>query len=66
MARLPAIAIGCLDRRGLVPRSHQRTDVADAIEAGPIESAVQLGLLLIDAIDAALAEPAARVSVTPA
>jgi hypothetical protein len=66
MARLPAIAIGCLDRRGLVARSHQRTDVADAIEAGPIESAVQLGLLLIDAIDAALAEPAARVSVTPA
>jgi hypothetical protein len=66
MAGLPAITIGCLDRRGLVPRSHQRTDLAAAIEAGAIDRAVALGLLLIDAIDAALAEPHARVSVTPA
>jgi hypothetical protein len=66
IARLPAIAIGCLDRSGLVTRSHQSTDVAKTIEADALEGAVQFGLVLIDAIDAAVAETQPRVSATPA
>jgi hypothetical protein len=66
MARLPAIAIGCLDRSGLVPRSHQSTDVAATIDADALEGAVQFGLMLIDAIDAAVAETQPRASATPA
>jgi len=31
-AGLPAIAIGCLDSRGLAPRSHQQTDTPELID----------------------------------
>src|SRR6202011_3478492 len=30
--RIPALTIGCLDSRGVVPRSHQRTDTSDRID----------------------------------
>lgn len=65
-ARLPAITFGCLDGRELVPRSHQRDDVAAALDARSLERAVQFGLLLIDEIDATVAEGQARPSPTPA
>jgi hypothetical protein len=53
-ARIPALTIGCLDDHGLVPRSHQSTDVAAALEQAAHDRAVQFGLMLVDAIDALL------------
>jgi hypothetical protein len=53
--RLPTIAIGALDRRGLVARSHQATDTPDQIDTGSVDRVVEFGLLLVDAIDAYLA-----------
>jgi Peptidase family M28 len=55
LARLPTITLGCLDDRGLAPRSHQRQDTPDAIDEHALDRAVEFGLLLIDAIDAFLA-----------
>jgi hypothetical protein len=58
--RLPAIAIGNLDERGLAPRSHQRNDTPEGTDGYALDRAVELGLALVDAIDAALdPEPAA-------
>jgi hypothetical protein len=53
-ARIPALALGCLDDRGLVPRSHQPGDVANAVGRGAHDRAVQFGLMLVDAIDTEL------------
>jgi hypothetical protein len=52
--RLPAVAIGAVDQRGLAPRSHQPSDTPDRIDAGSIDRVVEFGLLLVDAIDAYL------------
>jgi len=62
-AGLPAIAIGCLDGRGLAPRSHQRTDTPEAIDTTAIDRALALGLDLVQAIDDSLA-PAAETTTT--
>ena len=53
--RLPALTIGCLDERGLAPRSHQAGDRADALEPGTLNALLRFGLALVDAIDADLA-----------
>lgn len=53
-ARIPAIVIGSLDARGIVPRSHQPDDIAKAVSGQAHDQAVQLGLMLVDAIDAEL------------
>lgn len=50
--RLSAIALGCLDARGLVPRSHRPTDTARNVDPAAVDAAVQFGLIVIDAIDA--------------
>jgi Peptidase family M28 len=52
---LPAIAIGCLDERGLTPRSHHPTDVNAAIDETALENTTQFALILLDAINASLA-----------
>ena len=62
----PAITIGCLDQDGLAPRSHSRGDTPHAIDPGAVDAAVQFGLLLIDAIDAAVNDAQGRPSATPA
>ncbi len=49
--RLPAIAVGCLDDRGRTPHSHQATDTAQTVDPAALDTAVQFGLLLVDAID---------------
>jgi Peptidase family M28 len=49
-AGLPAIAIGCLDDRGLAPRSHQRSDTPDHIDEAALNGAIALGLMLIASI----------------
>jgi hypothetical protein len=62
-ARLPAIALGCLDDRGLAPRSHQPEDTPQQIDPAAIDEVVEFGLLLIDSVDAFLARrgaPAVR------
>jgi hypothetical protein len=50
-ARLPAIAIGAVDENGLAPRSHQKTDTPDKIEPATLDSIVEFGLILTDAVD---------------
>lgn len=66
MARLPAITIGCLDEHGLVPRSHQRDDTAEAIDSAAIDAAVQFALMLVDEIDATVAGSRPPRAATPA
>lgn len=51
-AQLPAITIGSLDERGLVPGSHLATDLADALGAGAMDRMLELVLTVVDAIDA--------------
>jgi hypothetical protein len=55
IAGIPAIAIGCLDERGLVPRSHQPVDTPDAVDRAAVDSTLELGLMLVDALDAEVA-----------
>lgn len=65
--RLPAIAIGCLDGRGIAPRSHQSSDRADQLDPEALDRALQFGLLLADAIGGYFErERAGRRSSTPA
>jgi hypothetical protein len=52
-AGLPAIAIGCLDDRGLAPRSHQRSDTQDHVDEAALNRAIALGLTLIASIRSA-------------
>jgi hypothetical protein len=64
--RRPAISIGCLDRRELVPRSHRPDDAASAVASSALDAGVQFGLMLIDEIDASLAASREPEAVTPA
>ena len=65
--RLPALAIGCLDARGLTPRSHQTTDSAAALDPAALDALLQYALTLVDAIDADLARtPSGRAAAAPA
>jgi hypothetical protein len=66
LLRRPGISIGCLDQRGLTPRSHQRTDTSAAIEPAALDRAVEFGLMLVDQIDAWLAANPRPRAVTPA
>lgn len=63
---IPAITIGCLDDAGLSPRSHQRTDTADAVDSEALDRALQFALLMVDAIDATVGELQSREATTPA
>jgi hypothetical protein len=71
IAGLPAIAIGCLDERGLAPRSHQPADTTAAIDRAAVDATLELALMLVDAIDAELVGMrglswGAATSLTPA
>ncbi len=63
-AGLPAIAIGCLDDRGLAPHSHQRRDTLEEIDPQALDRTLELGLALAHAIDASL--DTAESAATPA
>ncbi len=65
-AGLPAIAIGCLDDRGLAPRSHQRKDTLEEIDPQALDRTLELGLTLVSAIDASLTTGAPTGAATPA
>ncbi len=58
LAGLPAIAIGCLDSDGLAPRSHQPTDLPEALDQSSLDRLLELALTLVDAIEAELARSA--------
>ncbi len=62
-ARLPALALGCLDEDGVVPRSHQKSDTPERLEPAAIDRVVELGVVLVEQIDEFLARrgaPAVR------
>jgi hypothetical protein len=67
MRRLPALTIGCLDERGIAPRSHQAGDRPSALDSAALDALLQYGLLLVDAIDAELSRSASdRSRAAPA
>jgi hypothetical protein len=71
LAGLPAIALGCRDEHGLAPRSHEPGDTATAVDRAAVDAAVELALMLVDAIDAEVATARAQSagaasSLTPA
>jgi hypothetical protein len=51
-AGLPAIALGCLDPRGLAPRSHQPADTPDRIDQAALDQTLELALRMVAAINA--------------
>ncbi len=55
---LPALTLGAVDARGLVPRSHQHSDVPEALEPGSHDAVLQFAQLLVDDLDAEVARPA--------
>jgi Peptidase family M28 len=57
-ARLPAIALGCLDEQGVAARAHQTSDTPQAVSLEAIDQAVEFGLQLVDRLDAMLARRA--------
>jgi hypothetical protein len=63
---LAAITIGCLDERGLVPRSHQASDTPEHLDATAIDSTLELALGLVDALDAELDRRAVTGEAQPA
>ncbi len=65
-ARIPGMAIGAVADPGLAPRSHQRGDIAAAVNADTLGEVVAFGLVLVDAIDAWLAERRRSGAATPA
>ncbi len=62
LRRIPAISIGAVDERGLIPHSHQMTDASDGIDERAVGRVVEAGLLLIDAIDGSLAARAPQTA----
>jgi Peptidase family M28 len=56
MRRLPSLAIGALDRDDLVPRSHTAADTVDNVETASVQRTVDLMLLLVDEVDAYIAD----------
>ena len=49
-AGLPAITIGCLDERGLAPRSHRQTDVPVTLDPDALDAALRFTQALIAAL----------------
>jgi hypothetical protein len=53
-AGLRAIAIGCLDDRGLAPRSHLGADLADELDPGSIDATTRAAVAIVTAIESSL------------
>jgi hypothetical protein len=54
-AGLRAIAIGCLDDRGIAPRSHLRTDTPDQLDPSSIDATTRAAVAIITAIERTIA-----------
>jgi hypothetical protein len=65
LRRLPALTIGCVDARGLAPRSHQAGDTPAALDPAALDALLQFALTLVDAIDADLARTASSDAAAP-
>jgi hypothetical protein len=65
VAAIPAITLGCLDTRGLAPRSHQPDDVAAAVDPGTLDATLEFGLILVDALDSFLATTRQQAQAPP-
>jgi hypothetical protein len=55
---VPAVRVGCLDERGIAPRSHQPDDTAEHADLAAATAALDLALGIADALDAELARRA--------
>ncbi|MDQ6744514.1 MAG: hypothetical protein M3Z27_00615, partial [Actinomycetota bacterium] len=62
LRRIPTLAIGALDHRGLAPDSHTEADTPERLDPDSIDRVVQFALLLVDELDGHLAERAATRS----
>jgi hypothetical protein len=65
-AGLASITIGCLDARGAPPRSQRQTDTSAEVNPQSLDRAIQLTVLLVDGIDAAVGETSRPQTTTPA
>jgi hypothetical protein len=54
-AGLRAIAIGCLDDRGVAPRSHLRTDTPEQLDPSSIDATTRAAVAIITAIERTIA-----------
>ena len=59
LSRIPAMTLGCLDRTGTTPRSHQTTDEAAQLEAAALDTTLEFALILVDLLDSFLAHTGA-------
>jgi hypothetical protein len=57
---LPALTIGCIDRRGLASHSHQPGDRPDALDPAAMDALLEFALLLVDEIDGDLGRVTGR------
>ncbi|HWE11484.1 MAG TPA: hypothetical protein VG325_19205 [Solirubrobacteraceae bacterium] len=57
---LPALTLGCVDRRGLAPHSHQPGDVPGALDPAAMDALLEFALLLVDEIDGDLGRVTGR------
>ena len=55
--RQPAITLGALDADGLIPHSHRPDDLPPTIDPRVPDTALEVGLLFVDALDARLGRP---------
>jgi hypothetical protein len=55
---MPAISVGCLDAGGLPPRSHQPSDVPEAVDEATLDRALEFVLLLASETANGTARPA--------
>lgn len=61
-ARWPAITVGCLESGGRVPRAGQAADTPDNVDPRAMDTALELALALVDALDVDLARRAPTAS----
>lgn len=66
IAGIPAMTLGFLDERGLARRSHQPGDTIETLDPRALEAAVRFALLMVDSIDAAVADLQQERAATPA
>ncbi|HWD76491.1 MAG TPA: M28 family peptidase [Solirubrobacteraceae bacterium] len=57
---LPALTIGCVDRRGVASRSHQPGDLPGALDPAAMDALLEFALLLVDEIDGGLGRVTGR------
>jgi hypothetical protein len=62
----PALALGCVDAAGAVPRAGTRGDTPERVDPAALQAALEACLALVAALDADLRAGAGRPPVVPA